>query len=310
VDNAGPTSSPGARTPDAPGPPVPAGDSTGLPPGYVWVYQAPPEPEKPRKPSRWVIGLTVAWALILVVSGTFYALHGKPTVREQTTIADARGTVDRASAAVVTAAGTGPVISIGPFAEEKTCDITPVRSGQSWSRKINVYDGPGGESPLLYTIADGLPSSYHAKAGPGHILNLDADAGDYVGVIGAVPSPGDIEFRIATGCRPPGGTIPAAPGPTTAELAPVTALLDGLGFKASTTAAAQVPCGSGGVIRTVSAHVNGVPQRSLKTELPDLAVDARTATDSILAYHAAGGVDMVITQDSDGLTVAATTRCR
>jgi hypothetical protein len=199
---------------------APAEGGSGLPPGYVWVYQAPPEPEQPRRTPKWVIWLTAAWAVGLVVAGSLYALHGEPTVREQTTIVDARATVDRAAGNVITAAGAAPVIAVEPFAREKDCDITPVRSGQDWARLVHVYGPPGAESLLLSSIVDGLPAGYHAKTGPGHALTLNADAGDYVGVIGAVPSAGDIKIRIATGCRPVGGNVPAAAAPTDSELVP------------------------------------------------------------------------------------------
>jgi hypothetical protein len=62
------------------------------------------------------------------------------------------------------------------------------------------------------------------------------------------------------------------------------------------------------VIRTVSAHVDNAPHGSLKTRLPAVAADAETSTDNTLAYRS-GGRDMVVTQDSSGITVSATTRC-
>jgi len=74
--------------------------------------------------------------------------------------------------------------------------------GVNYARTISIYTTPGTESATLHAIATGLPASYHAESGPGAILALNADAGDYVAITGAAPIPGEIQIRATTGCRP------------------------------------------------------------------------------------------------------------
>jgi hypothetical protein len=294
---------------DAPtgGPGAPA-----TPPEYVWA--TPPEPEKAAKTPRWLIALVAAWALFLAVSGTIYALHGSPTVREQTTIASARPTIDRAITNVIAAAGSGPIVIVGPFVQTRTCDITPVRSGVEYARTVDLIAAPGTESGLLKTIADGLPKAYGAKAGPGDVLELYADAGDYVGLVGNVPAPGEVEIRAATGCRSAGGAITGVPAPSldAGEMAPIRAVLTGLGAStgATTTSAAEVPCLDGrGTLRTVSAHLPpGLVTKPLNAALANLAPHPAASDPTLVAYRS-GSLDVVAGQDSTGTTISSTRLC-
>lgn len=283
-----------------------------LPPGYVWAYQAAtPEPQA-RKPPRWLIVVTVIWGVALLVAGVIYARDGKPTVRGQTTIVGAVPVVDRAVFAVATAAGPGPAVALGGFTKISDCDITPVRSGVDYQRTITFYTAPGSESALLHTIATGLPRSYAAASGPGAILELHADAGDYVGVIGAGPTPGVVEIRADTGCREAGGPIRGVPAPAVGspELAPTQAVLAVLGVHATSTSQAGISCPGGtSTMRTVSAHVaSGQVPGPLGTALASLAATPVASTPNLFAYRS-GATDIVATQDSTGLTVSATTRC-
>jgi hypothetical protein len=298
------------ETGQAAGPAVP--DWPELPPGYVWAYPAP-EPPKWKTP-RWLIALIIVWALVLAVSGTIYALHGKPTVREQTTVASAQPTIDRAITNVVAAAGSGPVVVVSPFVKTQTCKITPVRSGVEYVRSVSLIAAPGTESALLKTIADGLPASYGAKSGPGNVLNLYADAGDYVGLVGAVPAPGEIEVKAESGCRDEGPkpTEPAAPSLDSAEMAPVRTVLTGLGASTgmTTTSAAEVPCLDGrGQLRTVSVQIPpGLVTVPLNTALANLVPHPITSSANLVAYRS-GSVDVVVAKDSSGTTISSTQRC-
>jgi len=281
------------------------------PPGYVWVYQAPPSEPRWKAP-RWLIALTVLWALVLVVSGTVYALRGKPTVREQTTIGDAQPTVDRAVDNTVRAAGPGPLVVLGPFVKSSDCDITPVRGGVEYIRTLDLYGAPGSESTTLRTIAEHLPPSYAARSGPGTVLDLTADAGNYVGLIGDSPRAGEVEIKTETGCREPGRVAagPAAPSLAAPEMAPVRAVLAALRTTATSTAAAQIACvGAPGVLRTVSASVPaGRVTAPLDTTLAGLTAHAATSGPNVFAYRS-GNQDVVVTKDPTGVTVAVTTRC-
>jgi hypothetical protein len=298
---------PPATASDAPAdstPAVPADAETPappqLPPGYVWAYQGAPEPEKPWKAPRWLIALSILWAIGLVASGTFYALRGQPTVREQTTVASSQPTVDQAIDNVVRAAGPGAIVAIGSFEKSAGTQI------------LDLFVAPGTESVELKTIAKGLPSSYSATAGPGNVLEFSADAGDYVGLIGAVPSPGQIEIKAETGCREPGPAIPVTPAPNVAsgEMTPVRAVLNTIGVLATSTAAAQIPCsGSSAIMRTVSAQ-GPAPQiaTSLAVRLATVAARPTVSTPNLVAYRA-GTTDIVAARNSNGTTVSSTTRC-
>lgn len=291
-------------------PPAPSAPQASLPPGYVWAYQTAARQPPPWKPPRWLVVATVVWGVALLVAGIVYARDGKPTVRGQTTIVGAVPVVDRAVLAVATAAGTGPAVRLGGFVKVSDCHITPVRSGVDYARTITLYTAPGSESALLHAIATGLPRSYAAASGPGAILDLHADAGDYVGVVGAAPSPGVIEIRADTGCREAGGRIAAAPVADSPALAPAQAVLAALGVQPTSTSQTQITCATGtGTMRTAEAHVApGQAPGRLGTALASLAATPVASTANLFAYRS-GGTDIVATQDSDGLTVSATTRC-
>lgn len=281
-----------------------------MPPGYVWAYQpSAPEP-RPWKPPRWLVVATVIWGVALLVAGVIYARDGKPTVRGQTTIVGAEPVVDRAILAVATAAGAGPATRLGGFEKVSDCHITPVRAGVDYARTITFYTVPGTESTLLRTIATGLPRSYDAASGPGEILDLHADAGDYVGVVGAGPAPGVIEIRADTGCREAGGAIQSLPAPGSTALAPTQAVLATLGVQPTSTSQAQITCADGtSTMRTAAVHVApGQVPGPLGAALASLAPKPVASTANLFAYRS-GATDVVATQDSDGLTVSATTRC-
>jgi hypothetical protein len=297
---------PSSGAPTSEVPLIPAGP--GLPPGYVWAY--PPSPPSWKAP-RWLIILSVVWGVALLVSGIVYAVHGKATVREQTTIVGALPVVDAATHNVIGSAGPA-VVAISGFDKIGDCKITPVRSGVSYGRTIDIYATPGTESALLRTVAAGLPASYRAHSGPGNILDLYADAGDYVAVNGSGLAPGEIEVRVVTGCRELGGRLPivAAPVQGSAEMAPVQEVLTVFGIRAISTSAAEISCGSGrGVLRTVEAHTDQGQPGPLGAALATLAPAPFVSSPNLLAYRS-GSADVAVTTDSSGMTITATQRCQ
>ncbi|HKD96339.1 MAG TPA: hypothetical protein VKB69_01940, partial [Micromonosporaceae bacterium] len=185
----GPAGAAGPATPVPPPPvPGPGGGPPPPPPGYVWVYPTPYQPPPPWRAPRWLKITTAVWAVAVVVAAAIYSLHGRPTVREQTSVGNARPVVDAAVADVVSAAGPGPVVAVSGFASVGSCRITAARSGASFGRTVDVYTAPGGEPALLRRIVAGLPARYHAKV-TGAATGLYADAGDYVALVGTVPAP-------------------------------------------------------------------------------------------------------------------------
>ncbi|HKS97943.1 MAG TPA: hypothetical protein VJT31_00305, partial [Rugosimonospora sp.] len=181
-------------TPEA----TPGQPPTGAVPWYPVVgFPASPPPERPRR-RRLFTAVAVAWALLLLGTGLWYALHGEPTVRDQTTIAQAQPRVDEAVGTVLAAAGTGPVAAVSGFQKASDCAVTPVRAGARYQRSVLLYTAVGGEGELLSTIAAGLPPRYHARVDRSGLV---ADAGYYVLVTGDAPQPGVVRVIAATGCR-------------------------------------------------------------------------------------------------------------
>ncbi len=300
------------------GPPYPAPDGgspyPAPPPGYVWVRPTPPPTNRRWRVPLWLKILTGVWTVALVIGGGWYALHGEPSVREQTSIGDARPVVDRTIVDVVAAAGGGPVVAVSGFDRVKSCKITPVRSGAEFRRVVDLYTSPGSESAILHMIASGLPARYHAQTGSSARLTLDADAGDYVAVDGTVPAPGLIRIKADTGCRQDKGVgvgepSPAAGSPSVAALAPV---LGALGRPAVPYATvADLACPSGGSLRSVAATLPpGSAPASLATTLRTLAPTPAAASRTTYAFRS-GAVDVVAVANpaSHAVTVTATTRC-
>jgi hypothetical protein len=249
--------------------------------------------------------------VLLLAGGVWYAQHGRPSVREQTTIGNARPVVDRAIVDVVSAAGGAPVVAVSGFDEISTCAITPVRQGADYKRVVRLYVPPGAESAVLDTIARGLPPSYGALARTGGTLTLYADAGDYVAVTGTVPAPGQVQIQALTGCRPATGAQVAEPpapagSPQVAAMGPV---LGALGAPApATVTVADLACPSG-ALRTVQATLPpGHAPASLATALGRLSAAPAAATPNLYAYRD-GPVDIVVLSSGGTVTISATTRC-
>ncbi len=290
----GTTQPPGARAPD------------GSAPVYL-SYPAPlPEPPGARRRRRRLFALGALWALVLLASGVWYALHGGHTVREQTTIAQAAPVVDEATAWVLSAAGPGPVAAIGGYTSAGGCDITPVRRGEQWGRAIRLATPPGSERALLERIGAGLPARYAARVHTGDVSStLYADAGDYVAVSGKVEAPGLVRVAVSTGCRPVPHRPAADPSsaPAGAERAAVEQALRGLGSAATGWAVHELPCGpvGGGRVRTVTATA-AAPAGALTAAAAGTAV----VNSPELVATRDGTVGTMARRDGDTLTVSAT----
>jgi hypothetical protein len=254
-----------------------------------------------------LVAVCCAWALVLVVGGVWYARHGRPTVREQTTAAGAGPTVDRAIGQVINAAGTGVVPAVTGYDEVTTCAITPVRQGVRYDREAWLATAPGTESALLDRIVAGLPRSYrasaaHPKTGGLTAQRMSADAGDYVQITGSVDRAGLVRVTAGTGCRPR-GDLPA-PDPTrvpaATDRAPVQRILDALGVEAPHWSSHRLPCG----VRTVEAV--GAARQTLDA-LPVPAHPPVVDRDDVYAERSG----LLARTDGDQLTVTLTTgACR
>jgi hypothetical protein len=192
--------------------------------------------------------VTAAWALVLLVGALWWALDGSPTVREQTTIAQAQSTVDNATGLVIAAAGPDAVPAITGYDQVDSCSITPVRGGVRYDREVWLATPPGTEPDLLRRIAQALPPGYHAHVTAptaADTSRLSADAGDYVAVTGTVDRPGLVMVSAATGCRPLGHRPASDPSaaPTSADRALAEQALAAFGITPTRWATHRLPCG-------------------------------------------------------------------
>ncbi len=293
-----------AAPPPTSGSPEPAPGLPEPPPGYVWAQPAPEPPSW--KAPLWLKVLSVLWIAGLLIGGVYYSKHGDATVREQTTIASGKPVADAAIAAVIVAAGPGPVIAMSSYAEVTTCRVTPVRPGADYVRSVTLYTAPGGESALVRTIAAGLPARYQATASKTSPATLYGDAGKFVGVLGAVKGSGQVYVKAETGCRPVGAPLASA-APVTTPAPKLAGVLSALGVQAGSLTRTQVACPNGGVIETDRATVpaSHAPGPLKNTGLSSTPV---VATDDLYAYRTSGA-DVVIRRNDAGLEISVTTRC-
>jgi hypothetical protein len=304
---------PAGPEPDAvspePGPPP------GYPavPGTPWQYAAYRAPvtrsPQDRRRRRVIFALGSVWLLVLVVTGVWYSFHGEHTVREQTTIGEAKPVVDTATGWILWAAGPQPATVLDAFVSGGRCDITPVRQGELWSRTIRLATPTGAESGLLEQVRDGLPGRYKARVRAGAATTLYADAGDFVSISGAVEAPGLVRLVVSTGCRAVGER--PAPDPTTApagfDRAAVEAILVGLHASATDWQVHEVSCGSAGTatVRTVLATLGNAPVGALDGAVrPTGSVLVKGAK---LVAAREGAVTTVTRLSGGTLSVSATT---
>ncbi len=279
------------------GPPAPPG--RGWPPVATFPPPQPPETPQRRRRRRVVAAVAVAWALVLVVTGVWYSFHGSPTVRDQTTVAQAEPRVDDATGKVLAAAGADAVPAVSGYDKTGDCDLTPVRLGARYQRSVRLYTPVGEEAALLDRVAKGLPAAYHATV---RGRSLVADAGYYVALTGGVEQPGVVRVVASTGCRAIGhepaadASAPPAPG----DRAAIDPVLAALGAGTVQWRTHVLPCG----VRTVEAVVSSGAGPLRGTLHPaGIAVVSR---DDVYAYR--DGAAAVAAQRGAGtVTVTATT---
>jgi hypothetical protein len=243
-------------------------------------------------------------------AGVWSTSHEAPSAREQTTIAQALPVVDTAIADAVTAAGTTDTVAAisGYTRLDGACRVTSVRTGARYERAVLVYTAPGTEPAVLDRIAAGLPAGYRARVRHvGPVSTLDADAGTFVAVSGAITAPGVVRISADTGCRPQDGPVTeTAPSTVDADRAAVTAVFAALGVTPQDWQVHQVPCRGGGTLWTVEATAPataGIDLRGALRQAP--AVVARS---DVYAYRS-GPVGVAVRGSGGLLDVSATTGC-
>ncbi|MFG2055531.1 hypothetical protein ACGFI9_16055 [Micromonospora sp. NPDC048930] len=254
---------------------------------------------------RWLVPVTVAWAVLLAGLTWWSVRHDPPTVKEQRTLGEAASVVDRAIGRLV-AALADDAWELTPARVERGCRVTPLADGASLTRGLDVAVAAGGERALLDRVAQRLPADWRAGvATEVGRPRLRADAGEFVAIDGRVVADGLVRFSAATGCRPADTEIidPLLGYPVGPEL---TAALRALG-QAAPPGAAQVsaPCPAGGRARTVNVDVGPVPA-SLAALRPLGAV----VVDRPERYaYRSGSVVVLVDATGDRLRLAASTGC-
>ncbi|GIJ48634.1 hypothetical protein Val02_55200 [Virgisporangium aliadipatigenens] len=265
-----------------------------------------------RRPSRrvWLGSAVAVWAVLLLVLAVWSAQHGRPTVREQTTIVQALPVVDRAIAAVVTAAsGDEVVVSVTGFGRTRARCAAGNRDGESYSRVAMLYTRPGTEGALVERIAKALPGSYDVGVRhAGDLHSLHGDAGFYVKLAGTTVGAGELRFSADTGCRVPGGDVPGDPAVDDAPAALRTAAEAAVGRVGAVPAerkAFHLKCPDGGTAWTV--EVSGGGATVLDGARPDAATEV-IGREKVAAYRD-GGTGVALRLRDDRVVATAGTGC-
>lgn len=146
----------------------------------------------------WIVLGVAAWAVALIGLAIWSYRTDPATVPGQTTVAQARATMDRVTGELQSVSSS---LQIGEYAEQ-TCDITNAREGVALRREVTFTTQPGGEATLLRSIAAGLPAAYNARtSGSDETISMYADAGTFVTVRGRRAADGEVIVTLASGCR-------------------------------------------------------------------------------------------------------------
>ena len=278
-----------------------------LPPDPMAAATAP----RPRRrwPRRWLVVLTFVWVVVLVGSALFALRYGTPTGRDQTSVEQARPTVDEAVARIASAAAAeGAVVAVSPFEHVGACDITVFRGGERYRRGVTAMVPPNTESDLLSRVAGRLPASYGAVVRTGEAPRLTADAGFWVLVTATMTAPGEVRFYADTGDCRKAGRVDATDPAATVDEAPIRAVLQRLALSGSDTRTAAVSCPDGGVAGTVEVRAGPYPG-ALDAALRDVGdPTAVVATARVYAYLS-GLTHLAVRANPDNVIVTATTPC-
>ncbi|WP_433344899.1 hypothetical protein [Micromonospora sp. CA-111912] len=239
-------------------------------PGYAPPTD-PSEPTPARRRSRWLLAVTVAWAVLLGVLTWVSVRDDGPTVREQRTLAQAGPVVDRAVGELVAAAAGDRAVALVPDRIEQGCTVTPLLDGATLARAVEVV-APGADPRAVLTeIADRLPAAWRAGVRvTGDGPRLRADAGEFVLVEGRPAGDGRVRLSVRTGCRPVGDGYRASAaqgGPETAALAAALRALGTPAAPAPVLVAAPCP-GGGGPARTARVTLDPAPAEPARALAP------------------------------------------
>ncbi len=274
----------------------------------------PPAPAPPRRIRWWLVAVSAAWAVLLVVLAVWAMRTDAPTVREQRTLRAAYGPLERAARALVQAADPAGVIAFGPPEVRRGCRLTAVRAGGSAVHEVVLRVRPGTGPAALDAVAGRLPAAWNA--GVRHRPDrdehrLDADAGDFIEVRGAVEDGGAVvRLRADTGCRPDDDPLdwPTwAPVPGARAPQPEAGAL---GVTVVRTSRYSINCGGDASAQAFVAEARPAPADLAARLAP--VVDAGTivqAGPGLVAYKSPNGLSTVVTAVDGTVRIAQATGC-
>lgn len=280
-----------------------------LPPNPVAAQTALPRPPRSRI-RRWLVILAVGWVAVLAGSAVFAFRHPNPTARDQTSVEQARPTVDEAVARIAAAAAAdgGAAVALSSFEHVGSCDVTVFRGGERYRRGLTVVVPPGGESDLLTRVADRLPASYRTVVGTGGAPRLTADAGFWVLVSAAQTGPGEVRFYADTGDCREAGRVDTSDPPVGVDEAPIRKVLERLNLTVADRRTAAVACPGGGMIGTVEVHAGAYPG-ALDAALREVGgTTAVVATPRLYAFRD-GSTQVAVRAHDDKVIITATDGC-
>ncbi|GIG66928.1 hypothetical protein [Phytomonospora endophytica] len=152
-------------------------------------------------PRRRLFALVTVWA-VLLAGLAFLWPDGSPTVREQVTVGESRPDIEAAVAAAVTAASgyDDAVFTVGAFAKEADCSLTPVRGGVVYAQVVALYARPENAKSVLNRLFETLREPYDLVGnGEGAYLGY---AGPFVTAELSLADDMAVTWRLNTGCRP------------------------------------------------------------------------------------------------------------
>ncbi|MFF5295578.1 hypothetical protein [Paractinoplanes globisporus] len=273
--------------------------------------EAPPAGKR----RRWLVGLVVAWIVVIVVVGSWSVWHSPATVPEQRDIAQAVPELQRAAGVVYAAAdGDGRVVVLGELELIGDCRITPVRHGWMAARDLTVYVREGDAKGVLDAIAGGLPAAYQAGVGEsrgGTRLGMHADAGNFIGIdTSAAATAKVLTLRLTSGCRPgPESTVNKADPAAGAVPGELVTVLSGLGAKDAKPEVRAVDCPDGGVAASYTVDVP--PPSDLAARMGTLSAGAAIVRSDAAAWaYRKTGLSVVVVPDAEQLRVSLSTGCQ
>jgi len=145
----------------------------------------------------WLVG--GAWALLLLGLGAWSAFNSPASIRDQSTLASGKGTVDRVVGQISDELSEKWRLDDGGY-YENTCSITPMRDGKAATRTVTLSGPGGGEEAELGRLAEQFDS--RVKTTDSSVSSVYFDAGNFVAVRARENGSGVIVVELKTGCRP------------------------------------------------------------------------------------------------------------